>query len=157
MADIKELIKTLRLLKQMIPKTHYVDAKVKYKLGDEEYEVEFDTSEEDWHYEAADLFFDHVRGLHEKLEDVFPVEVKDIAEDVVRRRLWFKITPVESDADVTEDWTRIKEEGITRSEEKVFEVDGKKYLVEKHPELVLSQEDVEQLVRAGLFEMSVDV
>jgi hypothetical protein len=156
MAEIKELIKTLRLLKQMIPKTHYVEAKVKYKLGEEEGEVEFETSEEDWHYEAADLFFDEVRGLHERLSDVFPVEVEDIVRDVINRRLWFKITPVGSDAEVKEDWTPIEEEGVIRSEKKVFEVGGKKYLVEKHPELELSEKDVERLVRAKLFEMKVD-
>jgi hypothetical protein len=158
MADIKQLIKMLRWQKRLLVKTRYVRGKVRYNLKGEEYEVEFDTSDEDWHYEAADLFFDEVRGLHEKLEDVFPIEVKDIAEDVVKRSLWFKITPVESDAEVTEDWIPVKEEGVpvTRSEKKVFVVDGKKYLVEKDPQLELSEEDVEKLVRAGLLEMRVD-
>jgi hypothetical protein len=35
-------------------------------------------------------------------------------------------------------------------------VDGKKYLVEKDPQLDLPQEDVEKLVRNGLLEMRVD-
>jgi hypothetical protein len=156
MAEIKELIKMLRRQKQLLVKARYVRGVVRYNLEGEDYEVEFDTSDEDWHYEAADLFFDEVRGLREKLEDVFPVEVKDIAADVVKRSLWFKITPVESDAEVTEDWAPIQEEGVTRREEKVFVVDGKKYLVEKDPQLELSQEDVEKLVRNGLLEMRVD-
>jgi len=156
MAKIKELIKMLRRQKQLLVKTRYVRGVVRYNWRGEEHEVMFDTSDEDWHYEAADLFFDQVRGLHDKLEDAFPVEVKDIAEDVVKRSLWFKITPVESDAEVTEDWVPIQEEGVTRREEKVFVVDGKKYLVEKDPQLELSEEEVERLVRNGLLEMSVD-
>jgi hypothetical protein len=156
MSDIKQLIKMLRWHKQMLAKTRYVRATVRYNLKGQEDVVEFDTSEEDWHYEAADLFFSEVRGLHEKLSDVFPVEVEDIVRDVIERSLWFKITPVASDAKVTENWTSIEEGGVIRSEEKVFEVDGKKYLVEKPPELALSEEDVERLVEAELFEMSVE-
>ncbi len=152
MAEIKELIKMLRRQKQLLVKTRYVRGRVTYNLEGEDYEVSFDTSEDDWHDEAADLFFDEVKGLNEELTDeIFPTKVKDIAEDVVTWNRWFKITPVEDDAEVTEDWTPIVENGVITGEKKVFEVD-----VEKHPELHLSQKDVEKLVRNKLFEMRVD-
>jgi hypothetical protein len=148
MAEIKELIKMLRQRKQLLAKTRYVRGRVRYNLNGEEYEVEFDTSEEDWHDEAVDLFFAHA-------ED-FPEKVKDIAEDVVEWTHWFRIVPVEDDEEVTEDWIPEEAAGVTIAEKKVFEVDGKKYLVEKDTGLALSQEDVERLVRAGLLEMSAD-
>ncbi|MDT7877268.1 MAG: hypothetical protein RQ862_01770 [Candidatus Caldarchaeales archaeon] len=148
MSDIKQLIKMLRWHKQMLAKTRYVRARVRYNLDGEEYEVEFDTSEEDWHDEAVDLFFEHA-------ED-FPEGVKDIAADVVERTRWFKIIPVSDEEEVTEDWIPEKAAGVTIGESKVFEVDGRKYRVEKDPHLHLSEEDVERLVRAGLFEMVAD-
>jgi hypothetical protein len=148
MADIKQLIKMLRQHKQMLAKADYVRARVRYILNGEEYEVEFDTSDRDYHDEAVDLFFEHA--------EEFPEEVKDIAADVVKWTRWFRITPVGDEEEVTEDWIPEEAAGVTIKENKVFEVDGKKYLVEKDPGLVLSQEDVERLVRAGLFAMSAD-
>jgi hypothetical protein len=148
MAEIKELIKMLRRRKQLLAKTRYVRGRVRYNLDGEEHEVEFDTSDEDWHYEATKLFFEAAEN--------FPEEVKDIAKDVVEWTHWFRITPVEGDEEVTEDWIPEKAADVTIAEKKVFEVDGKKYLVEKDPHLALSQEDVEKLVRAGLFEMVAD-
>jgi hypothetical protein len=148
MADIKQLIKMLRRQRQQLAKADYVRARVRYVLNGEEYEVEFDTSNQVYHYEAPKLFFMHAEG--------FPEEVKDIAADVVEWTRWFKIIPVSDDEEVTEDWIPEKAAGVTIGERKVFEVDGKKYLVEKDPHLYLSQEDVEKLVRAGLFEMVAD-
>ncbi len=157
MGELKEIIKMLKQQKRLLAKTKYVRGHVRYNLEGEDYEVGFDTSEEDWHYEAADLFFDEVKGLQEELTDeIFPTEVMDIAADVVTWSRWFKITPVGDDAEVTEDWIPIKEDGVIKGEKKVFEVDGKKYLVEKHPQLWLSEEDVEKLVRNKLFEMKVN-
>jgi hypothetical protein len=148
MADIKQLIKMIRRHKQNLVKADYVRARVRYVLNGEEYEVEFDTSQQDYHYEAVDLFFEHAGE--------FPEEVKDIAADVVEWTRWFKIIPVSDDEEVTEDWIPEKAAGVTIGESKVFVVDGKKYRVEKDPGLHLSQEDVEKLVRAGLFEMVAD-
>ena len=148
MADIKQLIKMIRRHKQNLVKADYVRARVRYVLNGEEYEVEFDTSQQDYHDEAVDLFFEHA--------EEFPEEVKDIAADVVEWTRWFKIIPVSDDEEVTEDWIPEKAAGVTIGESKVFEVDGKKYRVEKDPYLHLSQEDVEKLVRAGLLEMVAD-
>jgi hypothetical protein len=148
MADIKQLIKMLRQHKQNLAKADYVRVRVRYVLDGEEYEVEFDTSDQVYHDEAVDLFFEHAEG--------FPEEVKDIAADVVEWTRWFKIIPVGGEEEVTEDWVPEKAAGVTIGESKVFEVDGEKYLVEKDPHLYLDQKDVEKLVRAGLFEMVAD-
>ncbi|MDT7877602.1 MAG: hypothetical protein RQ862_03480 [Candidatus Caldarchaeales archaeon] len=64
-----------------------------------------------------------------------PDSIKDIVESVIIGEKWFKIMEVSGD---------------------IFEIDGKKYLVEKAAGLNLTYEDIKKLVEEGLTELSAD-
>jgi hypothetical protein len=64
-----------------------------------------------------------------------PDSIKNIVESVIKGGKWFKITKVSGD---------------------IFEIDGKKYLVEKDAGLELTDEHVRELVKEGLTELSAD-
>ena len=66
---------------------------------------------------------------------------------------------MEDDVEATNTWTKVfmgPERDIYLSDEGVFEINGKKYKVEKDKHLKLDHKDVERLVRAGLTKLSVD-
>jgi hypothetical protein len=151
MANIKSLIKMIkrrRLILQKQGGSELLRVWVRYVWGDKEDEVELFVSEDEYSSKAPDLFFEEVK---------IPDEVRDIVEDVIRWRTWFKIEPAEDESvEATNEWKEIKVDGIHTEDEGVFEIGGKKYRVTKDNDLYLSEEDVQKLVKEELWELSAD-
>jgi hypothetical protein len=151
MADIKSLAKMIkwhRLILQKQGEAPLLHVWVRYVWGDTEDEVEFFVGEDEYSSKAPDLFFEEVE---------IPNEVRDIVKDVIRRRIWFKIEPVEDESmEATNEWKEIKVDGIHTEDEGVFEIDGRKYRVRKDNDLYLSEEDVQKLVKEKLWKLSAD-
>jgi len=151
MTDIKSLIKMIKWHKLILQKqgeTPLLHVWVRYVWGDEEDEVEFFVGENEYSNKAPALFFEEVK---------IPNEVRDIVENVIRWRTWFKIEPVEDEnMEATNRWKEVKKDGIHTEDEGVFEIDGKKYRVRKDNDLYLPEEDVQKLVEKKLWELSAD-
>jgi hypothetical protein len=145
--DIRRLIKAIRQEALILRKDKRTKFRIRYVWDGEESFLEYVTSDGQ---EAAAWFLDDVQ---------VPSEIRDIVEDVIVGEKWFEIVEVGDDVEATNTWTKVfigPEQDIYLSDEGVFEIDGKKYKVEKDKHLKLDRKDVERLVRAGLTKLSAD-
>jgi hypothetical protein len=145
--DIQRLIKAIRREALILRKDKRTKFRIKYVWGGKEDFKEYITSDGE---KAAAWFLDDAQ---------VPPEIRNIVGDVIVGEKWFEIVEVGDDVEATNTWTKVfigPERDIYLSDEGVFEIDGKKYKVEKDKHLKLDHKDVERLVRAGLTKLSAD-